>query len=192
MEEDYFYQQLGKSIQAWLSVESEMLFLYTAIMDSANQHLVSVTFNYIQSFDSKITLIKYCLELVLERDSEEYEQWKSLYKRAKKLNLKRNKIVHEPVITSMTDGKQNIVISPSHFNALPLVKSWTSHSGPVITSEYKSSQAKLLNTQKVNLEQLRKIEVSFKNFSMELSKFRESIIPLIKRAHKSVHGKKRK
>ncbi len=70
MEEDYFYKQLGKSIQAWLWVESEMLLLYKAIMDSANQHLVSVTFNYIQSFDSKVTLIKYCLELVLERDSE--------------------------------------------------------------------------------------------------------------------------
>ncbi len=92
----------------------------------------------------------------------------------------------------MANGKKSIVISPSYYNALSLVKGWTSHSGPVITSEYKPLQAKLHNTQKVNLEQLRKFDVSFKDFSRELSEFRESIIPLIKKAHKSVHGKKSK
>jgi hypothetical protein len=192
MEEEYFYRQLGKSIQAWLWVESEVYFLYSAIMDSANQHLVSVTFNHIQSFDSKVALINSCLALVLERESEKWKQWKSLYNRAKKLNLKRNKIVHEPVIQSVEDGVKSIFISPSHFNALALVKGQTSHTGPVITSEYKPSQAKMLNDHKVNLNQLRKFEGSFKDFSLELSEFKKSIIPLIKEAHKNVHGQKNK
>ncbi len=192
MNEDYFYQQLGKSIQAWLWVESEMYFLYSAIMDSANQHLVSVTFNHIISFESKITLIDRCLKLILKQDSKEYKQWKKYRKKAKDLNLKRNKIIHEPVVISMQgDDVKSISISPSFFNALALVKGLTSHSGPVITSEYNPSQAKVLDEYKVDLYQLRKIESSFKNFSNELGEFRKSIDPLIKKAHKSVKLKKK-
>ncbi|MFH1548536.1 MAG: hypothetical protein ABID32_04420 [Candidatus Omnitrophota bacterium] len=190
MEEDYFYQQLGKSIQAWLCVESEVYFLYSAIMYRANQHLISVTFNHIQSFRSKIALIDSCLKLVLDRKSEKWKQWKLLYKKAENLNLKRNKIVHEPVIQGVEDGVKSIFIAPSCFNALALVKGQTSHTGPVITSEYKPSQAKMLNDHKVNLNQLRKFEGLFKDFSIELNEFKKSIIPLIKEANKSVHGQK--
>ncbi len=70
MNEESFFQQLGKSIQAWLWVESEVYFIYAAIMDNANQHLVSVTFNHIESFESKLTLIDRCLKLILKQDSE--------------------------------------------------------------------------------------------------------------------------
>jgi len=193
MKEEYFYQQLGKSIQAWLWVESEMYFLYSAIMDSANQHLVSVTFNHIESFESKVTLIDRCLKLILKQNSDEYEKWKKLRAKAKKLNLKRNKIVHEPVHMCMQgDDMKSISISPSYFNALALVKGYTKHSGPVLTTEYKPSQAKLLDEHKIDLYQLGRLENSFKSLSRELSEFKENITPLLEEAHKSVKLKKMK
>jgi len=193
MNEESFFQQLGKSIQAWLWVELEVYFIYAAIMDNANQHLVSVTFNHIESFESKLTLIDRCLKLILKQDSEEYKRWKKLRKKAKNLNLKRNKIVHEPVCICMQGSDvKSIYISPSFFNALALVKGHTSHSRPVITAEYKPSQAKVLDEHKVDFFQLRKIESSFKIFSNELSEFKKSIAPIIKRAHKSVKLKKNK
>jgi hypothetical protein len=180
MEEDYFYQQLGKTIQKWLWVESEMYSLYAAIMDGANQHSVSVTFHHIESFKSKIKLIDNCLALLLARDSDEWKKWRKLFRKADALNDTRNKLVHEPVITGMEVGKKFIAISPSYSNALVLVKRKTSHLGPVITSEYKPSQAKLLDKHKININHLIKIKKSFKDFSIELGEFRQNILPLIK------------
>jgi len=43
--ENDFYCELGKTIQKWRWVETEIYRLYAVIMDGANQHSVSVTFN---------------------------------------------------------------------------------------------------------------------------------------------------
>jgi hypothetical protein len=191
MEENNFYQYLGKTIKQWLWVESGLYSLYAAIMDGANQHSVSVTFHHIESFESKTKLIDNCLALLLARDSEQWKQWRTLYNKAKKLNEKRNTLVHEPVITGMENGKEFIVISPSYSNALALVKRKTSYSGPVITSQYKPSQAKLLDKYKIDFYQLIKIKESFKDFSVELDDFTKSILSLIKNAHESVRNQKK-
>ena len=186
--EERFYHQLGKSIQMWQWVESQLYFLYSATMHGANAHTISVTFNHIQSFDSKLSLLNSCLALTFERNSENWKKWKSIYNKALKLNKKRNKIVHEPVIYGMEDGVKVTYLSPSHFNALALVKGQTSYSGAVITPEYKPSQAKMLDNHKIDINQLMKIETSFKNFSTEIHEFNTIAIPLLKEACKSVQN----
>ena len=191
-EEDYFYIELGKTIQSWLWIESEMYRLYSAIMGEANHHLVSVTFHHVESFESKCTLIDRCLKLMLDQKSEEYINWKKLRKKAQKLNLKRNKIVHEPVIISMQGSKiKNIYISTSFSNALALVKGHTSHQGPIMTIEYTPSQAKIKSEHKIDYLKLITIGKSFKDLSAELGKFKESILPIINNAHENVKSKKK-
>ena len=182
--EDIFYSQLAKSIQAWLWVESEVYFLYVAIMQGANQHLVSVTFNHIQSFDSKLRLLNSCFELVLDGKSDEWKTWKLLYPRAETLNKKRNKIVHEPAILSVKGGQTSIAISPSHFNSLALVKGKTTHKGPVITPTYKPSGVRVLEDHTLDLLKLHELEKTFKDFSRELREFREGVAPLLSKSLK--------
>ena len=94
--EERFYYQLAKSIQAWLSIEAETFFLYSAIMRGANSHLVSATFHHIQSFDGKLGLVNTCLALILDTDSDEWKTWKNLFNRADKLNKKRLNSVTVP------------------------------------------------------------------------------------------------
>jgi hypothetical protein len=192
MNENRFYEQLGRTIKKWLYVETEIYCLYLAIMDGANQHSVSVTFHHIESFASKAKLIDNCLALIIARESEEWKQWRSIYNSSLKLNDKRNVLAHEPVITGMENGKEFIVISPSHFNSLALVKRKTTHLDPVIASNYKSSQVKLLDKYKIDINKLSKIEKEFKDFSFKLRAFRESILPLIKNAHKGAREHKSK
>jgi hypothetical protein len=186
MNENRFYEQLGRTIKKWLWVESEMYYLYFAIMDGANQHSVSVTFHHIESFASKAKLIDNCLALIIERDSGKWKEWRALYNDSLKLNDKRNVLAHEPVITGMENGKEFIVISPSYSNALALVKRKTTHLKPVITSNYKPSQAKLLDQYKIDIIKLSKIEKEFTDFALKLRGFRESIVSLIKKAHEDV------
>lgn len=172
---DEFCCQLAKSIQAWLWIETETYFLYAAIMDGANSHLVSVTFHNIKSFHSKLELIDSCLALIFAKDSGERKKWKSLQRKAKKLNRKRNEIVHEPVIVGIANGVESIEISPSYFNAQALVKGQTSYEGPVIGPEYKPTLAKILESYKIDLVELRQLETKFKSFAQELQSYREEI-----------------
>ena len=186
--ENHFYYQLAKSIQAWLWVETEVYLLYVAIMEGANQHLVSATFNHIQSFDSKLGLLNSCLALTLDSESSEWKTWKQLFNRAGKLNKKRNKIVHEPVIISVEGGKKSIAISPSHFNSLALAKGQTTHKGPVVTPNYKPSGVRVIEDHKLDLPKLRALEETFKNFSYELREFKKSVAHRFKPSRKPSSG----
>ena len=92
-EEQEFKLQLANSIQSWLRIETELYLLYGWLMKGANSHLISVTFNNIQSVDSKLQLLDSCFVLALDRKSEELKNWKKLSKTVAGLNKKRNKIV---------------------------------------------------------------------------------------------------
>lgn len=175
-DEDYFLLQLGKSIQAWLWIESGMYALYSMLMQGANSHLISVTFNNIQSVDAKLQLLNSCFSLVFGRDSAELKEWKALYKKIEKLNKKRNKIVHAPVSILHDKGKQTISLSPSLMNAMALVKGQTTHKGaPVVSAEYDPKGAKLLQDHKIDTRALALIERTFKATSTELREFQEKV-----------------
>jgi hypothetical protein len=178
--EDRFYSQLGKTIQAWLWIETEAYLLYSAFMRCANSHLVSVTFNRIQSFEAKLRLLDNCLALILGNQSEEWKTWRRLFNRAEKLNRKRNKIVHEPAVLTVNGNERSMAIKPSALNALAVAKGQTTHTGPIVPSSYDRSSAQLLDDHKVDLVQLRKLENAFKDFSRELAAFRASAEPLFK------------
>jgi len=189
--EDDFYCELGKAIQMWLWVEEEMYRLYAEIMDAAKQHSVSVTFNHIQSFESKVTLIDSCLKLLLDTDSQEFKDWKKHQKKARKLNDNRNKIVHESVIQGRTEGREEIYIAPSFSDSLALVKNKTTYKRPVISGDYEPRLAKLEDAHKIYAHDLYKFKMAFKGFSQELRVFRERIAALIKESHQKAREKKR-
>ena len=178
-DEDSFHCQLGRTIQSWLWVEAELYGLYALLMGGANSHLVSATFNNIQSVDAKLGLLNSCLALVLHREEPEWKLWRNIFNKAEKLNKKRNKIVHEPVIVSVAKGLRTVAISPSHFNALALAKGQTTHKGAVVNANYKPSQAKVLVDHTINLRGLYSLERTFKDFSVELREFHERIQPLV-------------
>lgn len=181
IDEKFFYYQLAKSIQTWLSVEVEIYSLYAMLMKGANSHLVSVTFHHIESFEKKLQLLNSCFSLAFSRDSSEWKKWKSLYNKAQGLNDKRNKIVHQPVSTGMNKGVEFICIKPSLFNALALVKGQTSYNGPVIGEDYKPSSAKLLDDHKIDQSKLFTIEKEFKKLSEDLREYRDTIRPVLER-----------
>lgn len=186
--EGMFYQQLAKSIQAWLWVETETYLLYATIMDGANPHLVSVTFHNIESFDSRLGLINSCLTLIFTKDSAEWKDWKNLSNRAKKLNGKRNKIVHEPAIVSVAGGVRTIAISPSFLNAQALVKGQTTYNGPVIGPAYKPQMAKILEDHKMDLVKLFQVEKAFKAFAEDLQCYRKAITDALRVAQESARS----
>lgn len=185
-----FYEQLAKSIQTWLHVETETYLLYAAIMHGANSHLVSVTFHNIESFESKLGLINSCLALVFDRESKEWKQWKNLFNRAKKLNKKRNKIVHEPAIVSVTSGVESIAISPSFLNAQALVRGQTTYNGPVIGPQYEPQMAKILEDHKMDQAKLFHVEKAFKELSEEIRQFRELVAEPLKSTQESAFSAK--
>ena len=189
--EEQFYSQLGKTIQAWLWVETELYFIYAQLMKGANHHLVSATFHKIQSVDSKLSLINACLSLVLDAEGEEWKCWKNLFKKALKLNKKRNKIVHEPAVISVKNGVQTIFISPSHFNSMALAKGQTTYKGPVVSAKYTPQQAKVLADHKLETLELYALERAFKDFSHGLHAFRESIESVVAEAIRNAEAEKR-
>ena len=186
--EDEFYCQLAKSIQAWLWVETEAYLLYAAIMDGANPHLVSVTFHSIESFEYKLVLIDSCLALIFTKASEDRKNWRSLLNKAKKLNAKRNKIVHQPVKIGSSEGVESIEISPSFFNAQALTKGQTTYNGQVIGPDYKPSLAEIIDDHKIDLYKLYQYEKDFKNYAKELQSYRKGITPALRAAHESARA----
>lgn len=179
-QENNFYCQLAKAIQAWGWIETEIYLLYAAIMKGANTHLVSVTFHHIESFESKIQLLDSCLKLLFDRSSDEYKEAKKLLNKSRNLNEKRNKIVHEPVIIRVEGGIKSIIIHPSHFDARALTKGKTTHQGPVICPEYRPSLAKITENHEIDIAQLFKIEGEFKTFSREIKNYRKKTLSNLK------------
>jgi hypothetical protein len=191
-EEDHFLLQLAKAIPAWLWVESDLYALYAMLMKGANPHLVSVTFNNIQSVDAKLQLLNSCFSLVFARDSEDLKEWKKLFRKIEKLNKKRNKIVHEPVSILHSKGTQTISLGPSHMNAMALVKGQTTHKGgPVVSAEYDPREAKLLQDHKMDFKALASLERTFKSASAELRVFREKVSSIVDTALKSTMSMKK-
>ena len=185
-DEDYFHLQLAKSIQAWLWIESELYALYAMLMQGANSHLVSVTFNNIQSVDAKLYLLNSCFALVFGRDSDDLKEWKALFSKIEKLNKKRNKIVHEPVSILHAKGKRTISLGPSHMNAMALVKGQTTHKGgPIVSAAYDPKGAKLLQDHQMDVRALALLEHTFKGASTELRAFREKVSPAVAAAVKA-------
>ena len=185
-DEDNFHLQLAKSIQAWLWIESDLYALYAMLMQGANSHLVSVTFNNIQSVDAKLYLLNSCFALVFGRDSDDLKEWKALFSKIETLNKKRNKIVHEPVSILHAKGKRTISLGPSHMNAMALVKGQTTHNGgPVVSAAYDPKGAKLLQDHQMDLLALASLERTFKTASTELRAFREKVSPAVAAAVKA-------
>lgn len=179
-DEDYFHLQLARTIQAWLWIESELYLLYAMLLQGANTHLVSATFNNIQSIDAKLGLLNSCFLLVFAEDSEERKKWKTLFSKVEKLNKKRNKVVHEPVSVLVSKGQRTVSLGPSHFNALALVKGQTTHKkGAVVSAEYDPRNAKLLQDHRLDLHGLTVLERTFKLVSFELREFREQVSTLV-------------
>lgn len=173
-QEKRFYCQLAEAIQAWLNVEVESYLLYAFMMKGANTHLISATFHHIESFDSKIGLINNCMKLIIDHDSSVMKTWKNVHNRSLKLNKKRNKIVHEPVVITVSGGEKTIELSPSSFNSLVVAKGQTTHSGP-IGKTFKPSKAKLREEHKLDVYQLYRLKRSFLNLAHELREFREKL-----------------
>jgi hypothetical protein len=190
-DEDEFLRQLGQTIQSWLWVEAELYALYALVMRGANSHLVSVTFNNIQSVGAKLGLLNSCLALILPKKEAEWLHWRRLFNKADSLNKKRNKIVHEPMVISVAEGRRSVAIAPSHFNALALVKGQTTHKGVVVTSSYKPSGIKVLADHTVDLRGLRALERTFKDFSHELRAFRQRVQPLVASALSAAQNARR-
>jgi PHD/YefM family antitoxin component YafN of YafNO toxin-antitoxin module len=184
-EQDEFYSQLAKAIQAWGGVETEMYLLYALLMKGANSHLVSVTFHHIESFEAKTQLLDSCLRLLFSRDSDEYKSGKALLNESKKLNKIRNKIVHEPVIIRVRNGVESIAISPSYFNSLALTKGQTTYHGPVIVSTYRPSIAKITDEHKIDIRKLIVIRQQFKDCTLKIRDYKNKILPLLNTAYPS-------
>lgn len=185
-DENCFYLQLAKTIQAWLGVETELYLLYSMLMRGANTHLISVTFNNIQSVDSKLTLLSSCFSLIFSENSEERKDWKALFNKVEKLNKKRNKIVHEPVSVVVSKGERSISLGPSHLNALALVKKQTTNkTSPVISEGYDPRSAKLLVDHRLDLRGIKRLEQNFKDASLELREFREKVVKVVETALKT-------
>ena len=129
-EEDAFFAQLAQTLQSWLGIETEIYLLYSLLMKGANGHLVSLSFHHIQSFNSRMCLLDSCFDLIFYgeqknkkgRSKTPLNQWKALSKKAKKLSITRNRIVHWPVHTGMKEGMPFIDISPSFFDATAVIK----------------------------------------------------------------------
>ena len=179
-DEDCFHLQLAKTIQAWLWIEAELYLLYAMLLRGANSHLVSVTFNNIQSVDAKLGLLSSCFALVFAEHSDERKRWKALFSKVEKLNKKRNKVVHEPVSILVSKGQRTVSLGPSHLNAFALVKGQTTHKkNAVVSAEYDPRNAKLLQDHRLDLHGLTVLENTFKSASFELREFREQVTELV-------------
>lgn len=178
--EDEFLLQLAKAIQTWLWIESELASMYSMFMQGANNHLVSATFNSIQSVDAKLALLNSCFVLVFERNGDELRSWKSLQSKLEKLNKSRNKLVHEPVSIHYSKGMATVSQGPSHLNSLALVKGQTTHQGgAVVSAEYIPSKVKLLEVHRRSLSAVLVLEQAFKTTAYEMRTYRESVAPKV-------------
>ena len=179
--DDPFLLQLAKAIQTWLWIEGELYLLYSMFMRGANSHLISVTFNSIQSVDSKLALLNSCFALAFERGGPDLQAWKALFSKLEKLNKKRNKLVHEPVsITYVNNVPTEVRLGPSHFNALAIVKGQTTHQGkPVVSGEYNPSKVKLLEDHRLTKSGVAALARTFRATAHELQAYRESIQPKV-------------
>jgi hypothetical protein len=192
-DEDSFMLQLAKAIQTWLWVESELYLIYAMLMKGANSHLISVTFNSIQSIDAKLVLLSSCLQLAFTRNSKEIVDWRALRSKLEKLNKKRNKLVHEPVHIHYSKGTTTVSQGPSYFNALSLVKGQTSHQGgPVISSKYDPTKAKILDDHRFSESDLYSLQSAFREAAHELQAFREAMAPKVTKALNSAKRRLRK
>jgi hypothetical protein len=179
--EDSFLLELAKAIQTWLWVESEMYSLYSMFMQGANPHLISATFNSIQSVDAKLVLLNSCFTLVFERGSDDLKNWKTLYGKLDKLNKQRNKIVHEPVSLHYVKGvMKEVKLGPSHWNSLALVKGQTTHQGkPVVSADYNPSKVKILEDHRLTQSAVVALESTFRAAAREIQAYRELIAPKV-------------
>ena len=179
--EDSFHLQLAKAIQTWLWIEGELYSLYSMFMSGANSHLISVTFNSIQSVDSKLALLNSCFTLVFDRGSADLKAWKMIFGKVEKLNKKRNKIVHEPVSLHYGKGTlTEITLGPSSSNALALVKGQTTHQGkPVVAGEYNPSKVHTLEDHRLTHTGLVALENTFRATAQEMRTFRETVSPKV-------------
>jgi hypothetical protein len=182
--EDPFLLQLAKAIQAWLWIEGELYSMYSMFMRGANSHLISVTFNSIQSVDAKLALLNACYALVFARGSPELKAWKALFAKVEKLNKQRNKIVHEPVGIHYRSGKPTAVsIGPSFMNALALAKGQTTHQGsPVVSAAYDPSKVWILQHHKLTQSDVTALEYTFKDVAREMRTFQSEVQPKIAEA----------
>ena len=179
--EHLFHLQLARAIQAWLWIEHELLSLYSMFMQGANSHLVSATFNNIQSIDAKLTLLNACFTLVFERGGVDLKSWKALQSRLDKLNKQRNKIVHEPVSLHYKKGKlHEIKLGPSYSNALALTKGQTTLQGkPVVSADYDPSKVHILEDHRLDQNGVAALERSFKATAIQMREFRDTIAPKV-------------
>jgi hypothetical protein len=191
--EDSFMLQLAKAIQTWLWVESELYLIYAMLMKGANSHLVSVTFNSIQSIDAKLVLLSSCLQLAFARNSQETAAWRALRSKVENLNRKRNKLVHEPVHIHYNKGTTTVSQGPSYFNALSLVKGQTTHQGgPVISSKYDPTKARILEDHRFTEGDLYRLQIGFREAAHELQAFREAMDAKVAKALNSAKRRMRK
>ena len=95
--------------------------------------------------------------------------------KTRKLNAKRNKIVHQPIGITHSEGKVSIEIHPSYFNALALSKGQTTYNGPVLDPKYKPSMAKIKDDHKINILKLYKFEKEFREHAESLRNYNKDI-----------------
>ena len=179
--EDSFLLQLSKAIQTWLWIEGELYSLYSLFMQGANSHLISATFNSIQSVDAKLALLNSCFTLVFERGSEDLKTWKVLFGKLEKLNKQRNKIVHEPVSLHYVKGVlSEVKLGPSHSNSLALAKGQTTHQGkPVVSADYNPSKVHILEDHRLTQSGVAALERTFKAAALEMRAYRGVITPKV-------------
>jgi len=190
--EDSFLLQLAKAIQTWLWIESELFSLYSMFMRGANNHLVSATFNSIQSVDAKLALLNSCFVLVFERNGDDLHAWKALQNKLEKLNKKRNKLVHEPVSIHYNRGTRTVSLGPSFLNALALVKGQTTHQGkPVVSAKYNPSKVWILEDHMLSQVGVAALERTFRETAHEMQTYRESVAPKVAAAIQATKKERR-
>lgn len=156
-EVEQFVYHMGRAIAVWQFVETELFYIYAMLMKGANEHLISVTFFHIQSFNSKIQLVKACIKQVVN-DESALVIWNKIDKELCKQTNVRNQIAHRPVSTTFSDEKIDMVsiLAPSHLD----VKKYD-------PNLYKQPGYGLLQSD------LEKAETDFRNLAISLRGFRD-------------------
>jgi len=119
--ENEFFQALGAALERWQWVEQSAYLLYSAFMQGADRHLISVTFHHIQSFDSRISLLHRCAHFAI-KDETMTKRWDDIRKRMTDQCNFRNRIVHFTYSEHHKDGITTLMLKPSSFNAVYAIR----------------------------------------------------------------------
>ena len=161
--EDEFYAALGRAVLQWAVVEQDLFKLYGEIMKPQLWVVTSSTYNVVQTFRGKLSLVAVSIKASYPEESysQLIESWKNLNNKLTNKSSKRNDLVH---LSLGTDPNLNLCLKPDPFNAKAM-----------LSETYKSKT--------YLLEDIKLVETNFLELSRELVSFIENLPlpPLLRR-----------